>query len=247
MDYIVHYPCGLGLRDIVGMGNTALVGRLDAVVKFADQKELKALEIEKRVYQRLGRDCDEVLRYYGGVENAIILQYACNGSIREYLTRQVKPNPISLQLRWAEQITTSIVFIHSRNVLHGDICCNNIFLDENLDARLGDFAGSSIDGEMPLVCYETSHEHPEMVGISIKSEVFAVGSTLYEIMTGSKPYKELSDQQIRNAYRQGNFPSLTSLAAFSNVISKCWNQRYATVDELLEDVKAESIITAFSI
>ena len=83
MEYIVHCPCGLGLKDIVGMGNTALVGRLDAVVKFADRKELKALEIEKRVYQRLGRDCNEVLRYYGGVENAIILQYACNGSIRE--------------------------------------------------------------------------------------------------------------------------------------------------------------------
>ena len=209
MEYIVHYPCGLGLKDIVGMGNTALVGRLDAVVKFADRKELKALEIEKRVYQRLGRDCDEVLRYYGGMEDAIIMQYACNGSIREYLMRQVKPNPLSLQLRWAEQITTSIVFIHSRYVLHGEICCNNIFLDENLDARLGDFAGSSIDGEMPLVCYETSHEHPEMAGISIKSEVFAVGSTLYEMMTGSKPCKELSDQQIRNAYRQGNFPSLT--------------------------------------
>jgi hypothetical protein len=113
--------------------------------------------------------------------------------------------------------------------------------------RLGDFAGSSIDGETPLVCYETSHEHPEMAGISIKSEVFAVSSTLYEIMTGSKPYKELSDQQICNAYRQGNFPSLTSLAAFSDVISKCWNQRYATVDELLEDVKAEGIITALSL
>ena len=38
--------------------------------------------------------------------------------------------------------------------------CN--FLNENLDAKLGDFAGSSIDGETPLVCYETSHEHPEM-------------------------------------------------------------------------------------
>jgi hypothetical protein len=57
-----------------------------------------------------------------------------------------------------------------------------------------------------------------MAGISIKSEVFAVGSTLYEIVTGSEPCKELSDQQIRNAYRQGNFPSLTFLAAFRDVI-----------------------------
>jgi hypothetical protein len=61
MEYIVYYPCGLGLKDIVRIGNTALVGCLDAVVKFANQKKLKALEIEKRVYQRLRRNCDKVL------------------------------------------------------------------------------------------------------------------------------------------------------------------------------------------
>src|SRR2546430_13392619 len=51
-------------------------------------------------------------------------------------------------------------------------------------------------------------------GISTRSEVFALGSTFYEIMAGSKPYKELSDQEICDAYTQGNYPSLASLAAF---------------------------------
>jgi hypothetical protein len=86
-----------------------------------------------------------------------------------------------------------IVFIYSRNVLYKDICYNNIFLNKNLDARLGNFARLSINREMPLVCYKTSYEHPEMAGILIKSKVFTIGFTLYEIMTSSKPYKELSD------------------------------------------------------
>jgi hypothetical protein len=68
--------------------------------------------------------------------------------------------------------------------------------------KLGDFSGSSIDGEPVLVCYETSHEHPEMTDISIKSELFALGSTLYEIMTGSRPYKGNSDFAIKAAYKE---------------------------------------------
>jgi serine/threonine protein kinase len=70
-------------------------------------------------------------------------------------------------------------------VLHRDISCNNIFLDDGLNGKLVDFAGSSTDGQEPLICYETSHEHPEIAGISTGSELFALGSTFYEIMTGS--------------------------------------------------------------
>lgn len=78
-----------------------------------------------------------------------------------------------------------------------------------------DFAGSSIDGQDPLICYETSHEHPDIEGISAKSELFALGSTFYEIMTGSKPYSELSEAEITRAYKRGSYPNLSTLAALT--------------------------------
>jgi serine/threonine protein kinase len=240
-DYTIRYPYGLNGQDIVGFGITALVARLDAVVKFARPTELPFIEREKCIYQRLGQHHDGVLRFYGSLEDALILQYACNGSIRQYFAKQAKPVPLPLQLRWVQQITASIAFIHSKQVLHGDISCNNVFLDKELNAKLGDFAGSSIDGQAPLICYETSHEHPKIKGISIRSEVFALGSTFYEIMTGSKPYKELSDQEICDAYIKGKFPNLATLAAFNDIIAKCWAQDYASVDKLLEDVQAEGM------
>ena len=46
---------------------------------------------------------------------------------------------LSLQLRWVEQITASIAFIHYKNVFHGDISYNNVFYGKNFSAKLGDF------------------------------------------------------------------------------------------------------------
>ncbi|KAM3422004.1 hypothetical protein BST61_g2380 [Cercospora zeina] len=143
-----------------------------------------------------------------------------------------------LELRWVEQLFDAVQFIHSRNVLHGDISCNNIFLDDNLDVKLGDFAGSAIDDQPPLVCYETSHELPGE-DISTMTELFALGSTVYEIMTGIKPYKELPEHEISAAFAEGRYPDLETVSVFRSTIMRCWSQSYATVDEALEDVKSE--------
>ncbi|KAI0869163.1 spindle assembly checkpoint kinase [Hypoxylon argillaceum] len=240
INHTIQWPLGIKLEDLVGAGITALVVRLDAVIKFAAHPaEQPLIEREKAIYQRLGHDHDGVLRYYGNLGDALILQYASHGSIRQYYASQTKSVSLSLQLRWVEQITAAVSFIHSRNVLHGDISCNNVMIDDGLNAKLGDFAGSSIDGQDHLICYETSHAHPEMIGISTASDIFALGSTFYEVMTGSKPYRDLSNTEIERAYKEGNYPSLVSLAAFNDIIHKCWTQGYASVGDLLEDVKAE--------
>ncbi|KAL5351273.1 hypothetical protein ACLOAV_003125 [Pseudogymnoascus australis] len=204
MDQAIKYPYGLDGKDIVGVGITAVVARLDAVVKFAAATERLYMERERRA----------------------------------------KPVALSLRLGWVEHIAEAVAFIHSKNVLHGDISCNNVFVDHSLKVKLGDFAGSGIDEEPPLICYETSHEHPSIGDTSIKSEIFALGSTFYEIMTGSKPYKELSDPKICDAYELGKCPGLNSLTALNDIIAKCWAQEYANIDALLVDIKEEVAIKA---
>jgi serine/threonine protein kinase len=125
------------------------------------------------------------------------LQVASQTSIRQYVARQ-KQVPLSLRLRWVEQLFDSVRFIHSRSVLHGDISCNKFFLDDNLDVKLADFAGSAIDDLSPLICYKTSHELPGE-DISTRTELFALGSTVHEVMTGSKSYKDLLDYKVSAA------------------------------------------------
>ena len=99
------------------------------------------------------------------------MQFARQTSIKQYLARQKKQTLLALKLRWVKQLFDAVRFIHSRSVLHDDISCNNIFLDDDLNVKLGDFAGSVIDDHPPLICYETSHE---LLGenISTKTELF---------------------------------------------------------------------------
>ncbi|KAH6713812.1 spindle assembly checkpoint kinase [Leptodontidium sp. MPI-SDFR-AT-0119] len=196
-----EWPLGLDGNDVVGAGVTAIVARLDAVVKFCGPSESHFLEHEQLICQRLGRDHNGILRYFGVSENAIIFQFASQTSIRQYLARQKTQVPLSLRLRWVEQLFDAVRFIYSRNVLYGDISCNNAFLDDSLNVKLGDFAGSAID------------DHPPLDGT-----LFALGSTTYEIMTGSKPYKDLPDHEVSAEFFEGRYPDLESVSAFRNTI-----------------------------
>ncbi|KAH9872106.1 hypothetical protein J1614_006367 [Plenodomus biglobosus] len=126
----------------------------------------------------------------------------------------------------------------SDSVLHGDLSCNHVLLDENLDVKLGDFAGSVIDDLPSLICYETSHEVPDQDN-SAKTEIFALGSTIYEIMTGLKPYQDLPDHEVSAAFSEGRYPDLKSISVFKNRIMNYWAQSFTTVEEALQDVQLE--------
>jgi len=105
---------------------------------------------------------------------------------------------------------------------------------------IGDFAGSSIDNEESLGWYDTSHHHPDIDDPSPETEIFALGSTFCEILTGKNPYEGCQAVEIDKAIRNGDLPNLDHLPALRIVICKCWKGSYKTVDELLLEVKQES-------
>jgi hypothetical protein len=70
---VIQWPLGLDGKELVGAGNTAIVARLDAVIKFFPSQKIHMLKREKLIYERLGRH-SSILRYFGVLENAIILQ-----------------------------------------------------------------------------------------------------------------------------------------------------------------------------
>lgn len=176
MENKIRFPPGFGWSNIVSIGSTGVVLQLDAVLKIPfKEQEQHLIDIERQVYERLANGHDNVLRFYGPLYNGISLQRACHGSLRQHLARRGSRS-VALQLRWIQQVVEAVVFIHSHRILHGDLSCNNFFLDDKLDIKLGDFAGSSIDGVDSLISYETRSDHPNITATTVKSELFALGS-----------------------------------------------------------------------
>ena len=235
----IRFPPGLGWSDIISGGNVGMVlDPGDVIIKIpVREQDQPFIEVEKQVYERLANEHSLVLRYHGPSSNGLLLQRVSQGSVRQFL-RANGPQPLAVQVRWVRQAVESIAFIHSKEILHADICCNNFFLDDNLDIKLGDFAGSSIDGCRSLVFYQTSHAHPE-IKLSATSELFALGSTMYEIITGVPPYSDLAIEDIEDAYRREDFPELPQ-HKFGELINKCWHREYSSVDELLQEVIPKS-------
>lgn len=171
---IAHIPKLIKDNETVGAGISSWVHRLDAVAKCYTSNDGKERDREIAVFERLCSDAkSNILRYYGVWDRCVILQFARHGSIRQYLRSRTQTPSLSVRLRWAEQVTDAISFLHSKGILHCDISCNNIFLDDNFNAMVGDFAGSSIDGELCLGWYETSHSHPDTENPSEKTDLLS--------------------------------------------------------------------------
>ena len=239
----VHYPSGFGLNDVVAWGSSGLVvvdESSETIIKtpFDLNSEWcqKTISTEWRIYERLSEHGghEGILAYHGTFESGIRLQYAPNYDLQSY----IKKHDIHLRQRiiWARQVAEAIQFIHRAGVIHGDITCANIVLDRGLNAKLADFAGSSIDGSSLLVAVTSSHRYPGS-SLDVKADLFALGSVLYHIFTGHAPFEELTSQEIDQRFSKGEFPDTASLHRVGVIIKRCWQGHYCASQAVINDLK----------
>ncbi|AEO62452.1 uncharacterized protein THITE_2039513 [Thermothielavioides terrestris NRRL 8126] len=239
----IQYPSGFGLGDVVGWGTTGMVvldKSSNTVVKVPfdhnNEECILRMQRERDVYERFTQ-CgghEGLLSYHGVFESGIRLEYAPHHNLRLHLgASNISP---AQQLRWAIQIAEAIKFVHDAGVIHGDLTCANIFLDAYLNAKVADFAGPSIDGSPLLVVVTESHEIPGP-RLSVQADLFALGSVLYEIMTGHPPYEGLDDAAIRALYLNRKFPETASLGAIGTIIEQCWQGNYSGAEAVVEKLR----------
>lgn len=102
--------------------------------------------------------------------------------------------------------------------------------------KLADFARSSLDGYELHIVVTSSHEYPGSL-LSVRGDLFAFGSTLYQLLSGSRPYNGLSDEKICAHYSKGIFPETESLGVFGRIITKCWHGQYSRCKFVIGDLK----------
>lgn len=196
------------------------------------------------MYAHLGKH-KRIARCIDYNNDFIDLQYEPNGDLQSYLAK----NPIGLnaRCRFARQAIEAVTFIHSKDVIHSDLSARQFLVDRNgKDIRLSDFGGSSVQGSDAIVMENATHFLPrdENLPNTVLSDLFALGSTLYEIFVGRKPYEGVGDEEVQRLFGERVFPVLDEGEGvvgderWRRVIWKCWMCEYERADDILGDVSS---------
>lgn len=222
----------------VGAGSSSVVGLLKdgTVLKYPLVKGegMENLAVEKAIYDALG-DHERIVRCLGITEDGLKLEFASQGSVTDHLGKNPAPST-AFRLRWCRQAAEAVAFLHTKGVIHCDLHTNNLLLDAELNVLLSDFQGTfkKLDGyAMESARYFLPREAtspPNEV-----SDIFALGTLMYTIMSGIEPYPELSDADVEKRYQRLEFPETNDIVC-GRMILRCWNREYARAEEVVHDL-----------
>lgn len=158
-------------------------------------------------------------RYY------VVLNYIEGNDLTDLIRMTRQRNdviPIRQMLNWLLSICDAVMFLHSQNpiIIHRDIKPDNIRIMPDGTAVLVDLgnAKAAADGARTLFFirhqgtpgYAPPEQYPGGTGTDARSDVYALGGTLYFALTAHEP----PSVSVRNQSLQQNRPDLPSLQEY---------------------------------
>jgi serine/threonine protein kinase len=189
---------------------------------------------------------DPVSRHY-----FLVMEYVDGPSVLDLLSRQ-SPLDIGDAVRIILDIARGLEHAHSRNIIHRDIKPDNILLTQTGVAKLADMGlAKRTDENSTLTAarqgFGTPHYMPYEQAVNAKyadgrSDIYALGATLYHLITGEVPFPGETHLEILEKKEIGDFlPACAVNPAVSEeldeileiMLAKEPQDRYQTVSELI--------------
>src|SRR5215468_1136472 len=176
--------------------------------------------------------------------------------------------PVRARLELFQQVTQAVDFAHRRLIVHRDLKPSNILVTHGGEVRLLDFGAAKLlrdsgPAESALTreagrAMSPDYASPEQIRgepITVASDVYSLGVVLFELLTGSRPYRleRQSSAALEAAIVDAEAPVPSTTVArdrklsrelrgdLDNVITKALKkstqERYATVRELADDLR----------
>lgn len=234
--------------DFIALGSTSFVERLPSgdIIKTAwpgsdrAAERRRELATEARIYDRLGEHPRIVKKKaWDPDECTLTLEYMPNGTLKDYLESHADVSP-NQRCQWITQAAEGIRLLHRSSIIHCDIGPHNFLLDEHLNLKIADFAGSSLDHSPTNNTRPGVRYTPPLASWKVPTtqfDIFGLGSTMYYILTGKAPFHEFQSEEVERRYSAHDFPDLAGMPC-AEIIQKCWLQQFGLVDEVIELMKS---------
>lgn len=159
----------------------------------------KKLGAEIRVHRTLNkhRNILAFKHYFEDAANVYILtDLCCSGTLGDLMKRRRVLHELEVK-SYARQICEGLKQMHRRKVIHRDLKLGNLFLDQDMTLKIGDFGLScklEYHGQRrSTICGTPNYIAPEVitsgVGYSTEVDVWALGVIIYTMLTGRPPFE----------------------------------------------------------
>jgi serine/threonine-protein kinase len=152
----------------------------------------------------------------------LVMEYVEGPTLRDILRERGKMS-VDEALDILEEILAGIGAAHRAGIVHRDIKPENVILADDGRIKVADFglarelsSGSTLTADAGLVMGSISYLSPEQVERGVadaRSDVYASGIILFELLTGKKPFEGESAIQVAYKHVNDDVPLPSSLNA----------------------------------
>uniref|UniRef100_A0A0A9BF18 Protein kinase domain-containing protein n=1 Tax=Arundo donax TaxID=35708 RepID=A0A0A9BF18_ARUDO len=183
----------------------------------------------------------------------VITEFLSGGSLRAFLRKlERKTLPLEKVISIALDIARGLEYIHLQGVVHRDVKPENILFDGEFCAKVVDFGVACEEAYCNLLEDDPGTYRwmaPEMYKhkpYGRKADVYSFGLLLWELVTGSIPYEDMTPVQAAFAVVNKNLrPVIPSScpAPLQLLISQCWSSQpekrpeFRQIVQILENLK----------
>ena len=188
----------------------------------------------------------------------LVMQFIGGVDLARIISRQPGPFPRDQVIAWADQLLDALVYLHSRDrqVIHRDIKPHNLKLTATGQIALLDFGLAKAQPSEPSVTssqaffgYSRHYAPLEQIQdqrTDPRSDIYALGATLYHLLTGIKPpdalvratalvNSEPDPLKPANKIHEAVGPHIAAI--LSKAMSQKPEKRYASASEFREALR----------
>ncbi|KAI9568799.1 kinase-like domain-containing protein [Boletus coccyginus] len=174
---------------------------------------------------------------------SLVSLWMSNDTLQNFLAMHDDNLGVVHRLQFLLDVANGLQYLHSLSVVHGDLSCNNVLLDGDYTARLGDFGYASLVGNIPEVLTYLRRSTtrpgalrwiaPEQIDLentfirTTKSDIYSFGCVGLQVLSGKQPWSEVREEaavvlRIARGYKPGRPASRPVDDLHWELIERCW-------------------------
>jgi len=219
-------------------------------LKSTDKENQKDIIHEIEIVSKF--DNQNIVAYYHhfwqDAQLFLVMEYCAGGSLRDKV--KLKTITSTDVFNWMQSLAECLRTVHKKGIIHHDIKPDNILFNENGTIKISDFGIANTGGGTRAYMSPEALNWDNKAKADPRVDIYAIGVTLMEILTGKNPFFFQSKEQIIQLHQKADFPIKQLPNWQQEIILKAINKvpelRFQYMVELEEAIKSKAVPVVFN-